>query len=128
MSMYERTKIERDRLAQGIFRIAYGVDAPFENGETVYWTFLLLAEAIRKMGGCPDAILRMRNQASRTLASGIMISVDRLSANTHPDDSEFPHLVAGLNELLSKLFTETDGSRRRAFLEQLANRDCNFRD
>ena len=103
--MYEEMTLKRDLLAEGLFRTAYGVDGPFQDGETVYRTFVLLAEAIRRMGGSPDVILRQRNQAIRGLATSIMNSVDRLGADTRLGDPEFPHLLAGMDELLRKLIT-----------------------
>jgi hypothetical protein len=117
--MYEDMELRRKLLSTGLFRVAYGVDLAFADGDTVREIFVQSSVALERYGWSAEEILRDRDPVSCDVADRIMDDIDKCADDwcEHPD---LYLLLFGLHELLRLQFREEDGLARAKFLEDLA--------
>lgn len=118
--MYEQREIRRKMLSTGLFRVAYGVDVVYGDGDTVREMFVQSAVALEEGGWDVQAILRDRDPISCGVAKLIVDQVDSSKA----DWCELPDLclvLFGLHQLLRILFTDEDPLARGKFLKDLTS-------
>lgn len=117
--MYEDMELSRKLLSTGLFRVAYGVDLAYGDGDTVREMFVQCAVALERHGWNVEEILRHRDPISCGVAEFTMDHVDEGA----DDWCEYPDLyllLFGMHHLLRLQFREEHSVARAKFLEDLA--------
>lgn len=111
--------ISKKLLAAGLFRIAYGVDAPRHDLETVYELFVFSAIALEENGCDPAELVAELESDQFNRTELVTRAIDTMG---HDHWREYPEsllLLAGLHEMLRMQFSESEQMARSQFLEEL---------